>query len=262
LENIVELEYAYLPLLSYSSSRSLRIQTLMGENPKFSHQILRTAFKGKNEIVGESTEGDKQRAQRGYRLLTQFSNITGYKNDVFDGNFLRAWIDEFRRLGVETDRAAVTDNFIGRLLAHSPVDPDGGWPHSVIREELERLQNVELERGIQLERFNMRGVYGKEIFEGGGQERALAQQSIRWAETALRWPRLLRYCKRLPLNGCEMRSARIQKQPKGGCAVKLGFSRVDSLCPQCHDAGSAWNAAQRGDRYTPFCSWWMVSICR
>ena len=189
LENIVELEYAFLPLLSYNSNRSLRIQLLMAENPGFYHQILRTVFKGKHEIVGKSTEDEKSWAQRSYRLLTQFSNVPGHSNEVFDGNVLRTWIDEVRRLGLETDREEVTDNFIGRLLAHSPIDPDGGWPHKVVREEIERLQNVELERGLQLERFNMRGVYGKEIFEGGTQERALAEQNTRWADISVLWPR-------------------------------------------------------------------------
>ena len=189
VDDVVELEYSFLPLLSYNSNRSLRIQLLMAENPGFYHQILRTVFKGKDEPVREFTEDEKNRARRCYQLLTQFSNVPGCSNEVLDVNVLRAWIDEVRLLGSASDRVAVTDNFIGRLLAHAPVDADGGWPHKAVREELERLQSLELERGLQVERFNMRGVYGKEIFEGGAQERALAEQNIRWAEIAVLWPR-------------------------------------------------------------------------
>ena len=51
------------------------------------------------------------------------------------------------------------------------------------------IQSEELENGLQVERFNMRGVHGKQIFEGGEQERALADENARWANIAAAWPR-------------------------------------------------------------------------
>jgi hypothetical protein len=39
----------------------------------------------------------------------------------------------------------------------------------------------------------MRGIYNKALYEGGDQERALADQYRRWADTSrARWPRMAR----------------------------------------------------------------------
>ena len=51
------------------------------------------------------------------------------------------------------------------------------------------MQSVELERGIQVERYNMRGVYSKAVFEGGDKERELAEKYRRYAAIAVTWPR-------------------------------------------------------------------------
>jgi hypothetical protein len=151
--------------------------------------MLRNSFRSQHDVAEELSENAKSRARRSYSLLTRFSEIPGLGPEGLDEHALSAWIDEVRRLGAETDRAAVTDNFIGRLLAHAPPDPDGGWPHKAVREQVERIQSEELEHGLQLERFNMRGVHGKQIFEGGTQERALADENARWADIAVAWPR-------------------------------------------------------------------------
>jgi hypothetical protein len=51
------------------------------------------------------------------------------------------------------------------------------------------LASDELERGVVIERYNMRGVYGKAIGEGGQQERALAKQARDWAQAMPNFPR-------------------------------------------------------------------------
>ena len=98
-------------------------------------------------------------------------------------------MDEVRRLGAETDRALITDNYIGKGLAHAPTDPDGAWPHGVVRDEIERLASDKIERAIQLERFNMRGMYSRGPYEGGDQERELAKTNYQAAVLSSAWPR-------------------------------------------------------------------------
>jgi hypothetical protein len=188
LQRIGALEYAFFPLLEYDN-RPLRIHKLMAADPVVYHQFLRNAFLGESEVVSDATEDAKSRAQRSYALLSHFSVLPGLTENGLDVQALRTWIDEVRRLGVETDRAAVTDSLIGRLLAHAPFDADGGWPHKAVRDEIERIQSENLERGLQIERFNMRGVNSRGMFEGGDQERALADDNLRWADIAAVWPR-------------------------------------------------------------------------
>jgi alpha/beta superfamily hydrolase len=58
-----------------------------------------------------------------------------------------------------------------------------------VREVIEEVASDELDRGIQIERFNMRGVYSKDPYDGGGAERALAEQARQWADVVTAWPR-------------------------------------------------------------------------
>lgn len=100
------------------------------------------------------------------------------------------WCQEVRRLGVESDREAITDQMIGQVLAHAPVShEDGAWPHEAVRRVIETLASEEIERGIQIERFNMRGVVVKNMGEGGEQERVLEQQTREWAKAAVNFVR-------------------------------------------------------------------------
>jgi len=99
-----------------------------------------------------------------------------------------------RGRAAEKDRAVIADQKVGQILAHSTEDPeDGGWPQQVVRNVIERMASHQIERGLMLERFNMRGVYSKALYEGGDQERALASQYRDWARLShSRWPRMAR----------------------------------------------------------------------
>jgi len=58
---------------------------------------------------------------------------------------------------------------------------------------IEHLAVDEIDRGLEIERYNMRGIYNKALYEGGDQERALANQYRAWADSSrARWPRMAR----------------------------------------------------------------------
>ena len=94
----------------------------MAHNPAFYHQILQDVFKGEkeNEPANEPDDRAKARWRLSYSLLRHFSTIPGLTPAGIDVHALRSWIDQVRELGRETDRIAVTESNIGRLLAHSP----------------------------------------------------------------------------------------------------------------------------------------------
>jgi hypothetical protein len=181
-------EYPLLPLLEHSG-RALRIYRLMAVDPGFYHSILRNVFLGKNEEKQEVDAKTQATARLSYSLLSHFSLLPGQSGADIDAAALTRWIDEVRRLGVETDRAQITDNYVGHVLAHAPADPDGGWPHRVVRAQIERLSSDEIEHAIQIERFNMRGVHNRGLFEGGDQERGFAKANYNAAELSVPWPR-------------------------------------------------------------------------
>lgn len=90
---------------------------------------------------------------------------------------------------MEFDREKITDQRIGAVLAHPPQRKnDGVWPHEAVRDAIEQLESKEVERGPEVERFNMRGAYSKGISEGGEQERELASHYGKWAEVSVQWP--------------------------------------------------------------------------
>jgi hypothetical protein len=181
-------EFQFLPLLEHGG-RKLRIYGLMASDPGFFHAILRNVYLSKNEQKIEVDAETQAKARLSYLLLSHFSVLPGQGGNTIDAAELSTWIDEVRHLGAETDRAEVTDNYVGRVLAHAPTDPEGGWPHRIVRDEIERLSSDEVERAIQIERFNMRGVHSRGVYEGGEQERDFAKISYDAAEISTVWPR-------------------------------------------------------------------------
>jgi hypothetical protein len=191
-------EYRYLPLLRESrvysgDSHALELDKFMADNPEFYVQILSDVFspaseRGQNKEV---TERERAKAHIGWALLEGFVSIPGMTGDQIDIEQLKAWVAEVRRLAERSDRLKIAEAKIGALLAHSPEDPtDKLWPHSVVRSCLEEWAADSIERGILIERINMRGVTGRRPRDGGQQERALAEGIRNEASSFGAWPRI------------------------------------------------------------------------
>jgi hypothetical protein len=116
--------------------------------------------------------------------------VPGFSSGTEDVQYLRSWISEVRRLAKEADRAVITDQQIGQILAYAPSDAeDHAWPSKPIRDLIEELAAEQVEVGIAICRFNQRGAFTKALYDGGTQERGLASQYREWAEVARHWPR-------------------------------------------------------------------------
>ncbi len=186
---IAELEYALLPLLEYQD-RTLKFYDLMAKEPVVYNQVLCEVFRADGEERRNSSEDERARWRQAYKLLSGFSTLPGLVNGVLNQSSLSKWVDHVRKLGIETRRVSITDLKIGNLLAHAPDDDeDKAWPHRVVRDEIERVRSSDLERGLQTERFNMRGVVRRGVLDGGVLERELAERYRRYATTAAAWPR-------------------------------------------------------------------------
>lgn len=132
------------------------------------------------------------RAEFAWNMLRSWKKPPGVAdNGAVDRDKLRAWVERARQLAAKADRLDVADQEIGKVLFYFPSDPDDSiWPHVELRELLETLQSERVENGIELEQVNSRGVVTKAVFEGGTQERQLAQKWRDMAEKlGFRWPR-------------------------------------------------------------------------
>jgi hypothetical protein len=186
---ICKMEYQFFQLLEHSDYK-FQLFRSMAEDPKLFHELLRHVYLGESEQErAELSKEDRANASLSYRILAAFNVLPGATEATVDGEALSRWIDEFRQIGESTDRAAITDSYVGRILAHAPVDPDGHWPHRSVRSEIERLASSIVEEGLRVERYNMRGATMRGVYDGGDQERALARTAFEAAQACAAWPR-------------------------------------------------------------------------
>lgn len=192
---LAQMEYAYFPIMQ-RRPRKLVIHKLMAQDPAFYMSLIQSVF-GPATKREETTDSDAietsepQRAKwrNDYRVLSEFHTIPGQNGDAIDYDQLIAWVQEVRRLGAREDRVAITDLYIGHMLAHAPKDnDDDAWPQVTVRKLLDSLNIEDIERGIMTERYNMRGAYTKSLYEGGKQERELARQYREWSRVTSVYP--------------------------------------------------------------------------
>ncbi len=188
---IAKREYAYLPLLDFHQSH-LTIHSLLVQDADLFVSLLSDIFKPASGEEREITEERRARASAGYRLLSECRTIPGLKNGDVDAEELNSWIKKVRELAAAHDRAAIADEYVGHILAYAPADADGAWPHRAVRDVIESLSSPAVERGIRIERFNMRGVTTRGPFEGGAQERSLAATVRGWSKATTKWLRTSR----------------------------------------------------------------------
>lgn len=192
--DIAQREYAFLPLLTRYDKKHLALHELLAEDARFFVDIICDLYKPSSAEAEEEqiSEECRRRAEFAWELLHSWYRPPGIEeNGQVNGQKLREWVETARRLAGEKDRGIIADQHIGKVLYYFPPDStDNAWPHIELRKLLEDLQSTEIEKGIEIEQYNARGVVTKAIFEGGAQERELATKWKSWAETiGFRWPR-------------------------------------------------------------------------
>ena len=186
---IARWEYVYFPVLKYKNA-DLTLYERMASDPEFYVSILKDVYVADDVEVDDqaSTPEQRNRASISHRILIHNTRVPGEKDGTVHQEQLDAWIDGMLEEGRKQKRAEVVRSYIGRTLAHA-VEVDGIWPPPTVAAAIERLRSEEVERSIIIERYNMRGVVRKSMFEGGGQERELATQYCRWAAENVGFPR-------------------------------------------------------------------------
>jgi len=197
IEKLAVIEYQYLALLEFQAE-PVALNRALGRSPQLFVGVILDAFRPASGETGEITDERRSRAQQAYRLLHSLKTVPGFSEGAQDVDYLRSWIREVRRLAKEADRAVITDQQIGQILAYAPVDEDDrAWPAKPIRKLIEDLSAHHIEVGIAICRFNQRGAFSKNMYDGGEQERSLADQYRQWAEVTRQWLRTSRLLRRI-----------------------------------------------------------------
>ena len=190
LEEVARREYAYLPLLDQRKVDGLLLHRFMAQDSNFYIEIFCNVFRSEDEEASEPTQAERDLADLSYELLASFQTLPGTSPEGLDGHSLIAWISDVRKATHSTGLGDIGDQYVGKLLAHCEIDPDDSvWPHTVVRQAIEFLRDEQVETGIEIERYNMRGVHSRAFGEGGRQEREIAERYRRWAGGLSGYPR-------------------------------------------------------------------------
>lgn len=198
IRNVAQIEYALLPLID-NDKRPLALHKMMATYPSFFVDVIKDVFKESSALPREPTEENRAKAKAGFSLLMSFRTVPGSREDkTIDLEQLRDWCNGAIALGAASDRKIITEQYVGHILAYAPSDSgDNEWPCKEVRILIEELESDEVERGLEVERHNMRGVYSKSPYEGGKQERALADVARRASVTSNQYPRTSAMLKRI-----------------------------------------------------------------
>ena len=195
--DLIRLEWCYLPLLGHGDEKHAEtLHSVLARDPPSFAQLIRWSFRPRGQAAEADseqpiTELDQHRARHAYDLLSSCRGVPGMREDgTVDAAELNKWVDNARALCSKSGHARIGDQQIGHLLASCPPDSDGVWPIRAVRDLIERVESRDLEVGLEISVANQRGVISRNLTEGGGQERTLAQTYREWADqTASAWPR-------------------------------------------------------------------------
>lgn len=187
-DRVALLEWALLPAGGRRSPKVLHQK--LAEDPAFFAAVVSWMCGRKDE---DSTEPlPDELSSRAYRLLHSWRQVPGSLSDGnIDGAALKQWVAEARQALEERDLLGIGDQKLGEALSGSPAGSDGAWPHEAVREVIEEVRSDDVETGIALGKFNSRGVISRSIEKGGDDERSLAREYSKHAETVRNgpWPR-------------------------------------------------------------------------
>ena len=181
-ERMAGLEFLYLEVFRFDRGRIPNLEAEVNDNPSLFCEAIRMAYRGKDDPRDvELTEEQKSAARSANTFIDALSSVPGIdEHGVIQAEKLKEWIIEARRISEKTGHRAMLDYQIGEILAHAPLAEDGSWPCEPVREAVNDLYSVEIERGVTIGRYNARGATWRG--EGGAQERELAEQYESWAQ--------------------------------------------------------------------------------
>jgi hypothetical protein len=194
-DEMLRLEWAYLPVLEYSPRPAKILLKALSERSSFFMEVLSALF-GPTEESGivepkpDDMEHARAIASRAFDLLRVWDRVPGADDSGrIDPQKLTTWIEEVRAIAAKSGRTDIADQKIGEALSASAPGPDNIWPAVPVRDALEKFGNRHIETGFIIGRRNRRGVTTRMPRDGGTQERSLVEQYLGYA-AAMRqdWP--------------------------------------------------------------------------
>ena len=196
-ERVSDIEIARLesPLIYVITERrpNLALAREALRDPSSFADLITSAFRPADGEYDRPMNEEERVAQFKFSLqvLSNLRGLPGLMEDgTVDSETLGTWVSEARRLCDDRNRRDIGDQRIGEVLANAPIGSDDVWPCEAVRDLLESEPSPEHIRiGFSIGKFNQRGVTSRGLFDGGAQERELAEGYRRDAtKINARWP--------------------------------------------------------------------------
>ncbi|WP_434739338.1 hypothetical protein [Micromonospora sp. SH-82] len=195
---LADLEWFYQPLLDHSR-RPMALHRELARNPAHFANLVSLMYRPDTDTDADSADEEarvdtasSQASDAAWAILREWRTpLPG----CTDGQLpttedMLQWVKSVREMLTASGRARVLPRVLGDALSGAVTDEDGTWPSEPVRDVLEILSDTELDDHVAVARLTRRGVTTRGVYDGGAQERALADQYRAAADRVRgRWPR-------------------------------------------------------------------------
>ena len=185
-EEMAQLEFVFIGALQDSEHGIPHLEQRIAESPALFVQLLALISERSDDGQDPSAwrvDDTARHAARAYEILQRVKRIPGTNCDGrVDTDTLMRWVTEARDLCREHGRAEIGDRMIGEWLSRAPSEDDTRWPCRLVCEALEMTASEAVAEGVEFGVYDSRGVTTRGPYDGGRQERDLADQYRVWAQ--------------------------------------------------------------------------------
>lgn len=192
VHELATLEFGYYRLLE-DNREPRALNQALASDPSLFVDLVRRTFRGANEPRRQN-KGSDPLVEHAWWVLDGWHGYPGRQEDgALDEAAMQEWVRQARLQLSDLDRGDIGDELIGQTFAYAPINDDGIWPPEPVRDLIESIGSRDLENGVIHGRLNSRGATTRGVYEGGEQERKLAQRYKDWGlGVQAQWPRTAR----------------------------------------------------------------------
>lgn len=173
----------------------LRFTKELSRNPELMIQLVELASlpDGKEVTQAEISTVINRRplVESACHILFFGRNLVSFNNEegVFDGEFMKCYVEQLYRLAKERNRSETIDVVVGNILGDIPRDEN--YPPQALCELVDDLGSDVVDQHIRLRIYNSRGITSRAYDAGGDQERTIVSRFEKYREkTKLLYPRM------------------------------------------------------------------------
>ncbi|HEX8347290.1 MAG TPA: hypothetical protein VF657_21510 [Actinoplanes sp.] len=195
---LANLEWFYQPLLDHSRTPTA-LHRELARNPARFVDLVSLMYRPDPDPGADSADEEPNDNAVSSRASSAAWTVLGEWRTPLPGSVdgelptaedMLQWVQSVRETLTASGRAQVLRIVLGDALSGAVADEDGTWPSEPVRYVLEILGDTDLDEHLAIARMNQRGVTSRRVYDGGAQERALADQYSAAADRVRgRWPR-------------------------------------------------------------------------